>query len=252
MQKYNDAMKTIRLRSLEKYTSHFIWKCCVWEGVGDRTELQHIDPHSYGHNSVSFPFSWAAQTRALGPSLSGTWSSFQHLLSNWSENLNSNCNFPNRGPEDPLCLVLGTGSLYRISTPTDLNFLSPGLYNNLTSTLLLASVTISHSIQPLDSQGHILIFLDRMHLLFTQVHFLFWQLGRVGGQYTTKISKYKVRSFVWVLWHINLCGLFNAKAIFVQISVQFQTIQFSMSTQFNWQEHWYFKLISLFKQFNLV
>ena len=20
------------------------WKCCVWEGVGDRTELQHIDP----------------------------------------------------------------------------------------------------------------------------------------------------------------------------------------------------------------
>ena len=27
--------------------------------------------------------------------------------------------------------------------------------------------------------------LDRMHLLFTQVHFFFWQLGRVGGQYAT-------------------------------------------------------------------
>ena len=38
---------------------------------------------------------------------------------------------------------------------------------------------------PLDSQGHILIFLDRMNLLFTHVHFLFWLLGRVGGQYTT-------------------------------------------------------------------
>ena len=27
--------------------------------------------------------------------------------------------------------------------------------------------------------------LDRMHLLFTQMHILFWQLGRVGGQYAT-------------------------------------------------------------------
>ena len=41
-------------------------------------------------------------------------------------------------------------------------------------------------IQPVHGQGYnILIFLDRMHLLFTQVHFLFWQPGRVGGQYTT-------------------------------------------------------------------
>ena len=29
----------------------------------------------------------------------------------------------------------------------------------------------------------------------------------------------------WVLWHINLCWLFNAKSIFMQI-VQFQIIQF--------------------------
>ena len=33
----------------------------------------------------------------------------------------------------------------------------------------------------------------------------------------------------WVLWHINLCRLFNTKSIFMQI-VLFQTIQFSMST----------------------
>ena len=32
----------------------------------------------------------------------------------------------------------------------------------------------------------ILILLDRMHLLFTQVYFLFWQPDRVGGQYTTE------------------------------------------------------------------
>ena len=51
--------------------------------VGGWTELQHNDPHSYGHNSVSFPFSWAAQPGAWGPSLSGTLSSFQYLFSNW-------------------------------------------------------------------------------------------------------------------------------------------------------------------------
>ena len=61
----------------------------------------------------------------------------------------------------------------RIFSPTGLNLLSPGLYNNLTSTLLPASVTISHSIQPLDSQGYILIFLDRMNLLFIRAHFQF-------------------------------------------------------------------------------
>ena len=40
---------------LKKYTSHFIWKVlCVWEGVEDRTELQYIDPHSYGHQRWVF------------------------------------------------------------------------------------------------------------------------------------------------------------------------------------------------------
>ena len=82
--------------------------------------------------------------------------------------------------------LVGAGSLYGILSPTDLNFLSPGLYNNLTPTLP-ASVTISHSIQPIDSQCYILIFLNRMHLFFIQLHFLFWQLGRVGGQYATRL-----------------------------------------------------------------
>ena len=78
MQKHNDdTIKTSGHSSLKKYTSHFIWKgskgllkvllCERW--VGDWRELQHIDPLSYGHNSVSFPFSWAAQPGAWGPSL---------------------------------------------------------------------------------------------------------------------------------------------------------------------------------------
>ena len=52
----------------------------------------------------------------------------------------------------------------------------------------------------------------------------------------------------WVLRHINFCRLFNAKSIFMQI-VLFQIIQFSMSIQFNYQKHFYFKLFSLVKQF---
>ncbi len=51
-----------------------------------------------------------------------------------------------------------------------------------------------------------------------------------------------------VLWHINLCRLFNAKFIFMQI-VLFQTIQFNISTQFNFQKHFHFKL---FKQLYVI
>ena len=52
----------------------------------------------------------------------------------------------------------------------------------------------------------------------------------------------------WVLWHINLSRWFNAKSIFMKI-VLFQTIQFSMTTQYNCQKHFYFKQFKLFKQF---
>ena len=89
-------------------------KVLQWEGVGDWTELQHIDPpYSYGHNCVSFPFSWAAQPGAWEPSLSGTWSSFQHLLSNWSD-----LQLLNRGSWGPP--LLGAGFLYHILSPTGL------------------------------------------------------------------------------------------------------------------------------------
>ena len=109
MQKHNDAMKTSGYRSLAKYNSHFIIFYCVWEWVGDWTELQHMAIRVGVNNSVSFPFSWAAQPGAWGPSLSGTWSSFQHLLSN------SNCSV--EGPESPLhwVLVLSTASYFQLT-----------------------------------------------------------------------------------------------------------------------------------------
>ena len=61
----------------------------------------------------------------------------------------------------------------------------------------------SNSIQPVHGQGYILIFLDRMHLLFTQVHFLFWQLGR--GQYVIKLNYYYYYySYSWRVFHISV------------------------------------------------
>ena len=92
----------------------------------------------------------------------------------------------NRGPGGPASL--GHVPQSSIFSPTHLipnwlNFLCTSLYNSLTppSFLWASQITL---IQPVHGQGYILIFLDRMHLLFTQVHFLFWQPGRVGGQYT--------------------------------------------------------------------
>ena len=64
--------------------------------------------------------------------------------------------------------------------PNWLNFLCTELYNSLTSTFFLWASQIA-LIQLVHSQGYILIFLDRMHLLFTKVHFLFWQPSRVGS-----------------------------------------------------------------------
>ena len=94
---------------------------------------------------------------------------------------NCNCSIGAWGPT-----LLGAGFLYRILSPTD--FLCNELYNSSTSTFFLwASQTAL--IQPIHGQGYTLLFLDRMHLLFTQVRFLFWQPGRVVGQYTTAIWK---------------------------------------------------------------
>ena len=108
MQNHNDdtIIKTSDTVLLEKYTSHFIWKGCVWEGVGDRTELQHTDPHSYGHQHF-FPVLLGCSTGGLGPSLSGCWFSLPHLISNWSGLQTAQSWRPE-------------GSLYHILSPTGL------------------------------------------------------------------------------------------------------------------------------------
>ena len=82
--------------------------------------------------------------------------------------------------------MLGHGSHSSIFSPTDQNFLSPGLYNNLKFTYFQRASQFALSSTPRQSRSPPDIF-DRMHLLFTQVHFLFWLLGRVGGQYATPL-----------------------------------------------------------------
>ena len=42
-------------------------KVLLWEGVGDRTELQHIDPHSYGHQRSVFLILQGCSTGGPGP-----------------------------------------------------------------------------------------------------------------------------------------------------------------------------------------
>ena len=90
----------------------------------------------------------------------------------------------NRGPEGSLYWVLA------FSTASCLQLVwSPNcseLYNSSTSTFFLWASQIA-LVQPVHGQSYTLLFLDRMHLLFIQVHFLFWQPGRVVGQYTTII-----------------------------------------------------------------
>ena len=73
------------------------------------------------------------------------------------------------------------------------------LYNS-SPHLLLVGVTIWHSFNLSTVKAIISwLFLDRMHLLFTQVHFLFWQPGWVVGQYTT-ISHSVTFGYVTTFW----------------------------------------------------
>ena len=160
------------------------WKGREWEGVGDRTEQQHIDPHSYGQNSISFLFSWAAKPGAWGPSLSGCWFSLQHLFSN------CNCSIGGLRAHSAGCWL----SLPHLVSNW-LNFLCTELYNSSTSTFFLWR----HKSHSFHGQGYILIFLDWMHLLFTQMHFLFWQPGWAGGQYTTQ-REFAVQIDFFFLW----------------------------------------------------
>ena len=116
--------------SLKKYTSHLYCKVCVWEGVGDRTELQYIDPHSYGHQRCVFLI-----LLMLNGGLGAHSASFLYCI------LSPTGLVPklHRGSQGPL--LLGGGFLYPILSLTHL------ISNSLTSFLIeLYNSSIAHSI----------------------------------------------------------------------------------------------------------
>ena len=161
-----------RHSSLKKYTSHFIWKGSkglrmVLSVRGELETEQNcniLTSNSSGYSSISFPFSWAAQP--------GAWRAQPQL---------------------------GHGSHSSFFSPTDLNFLSPGLYNNLMPTYFLwaSQFTLNSTLQLSRLSPDLF---DWMHLLFTRVHFFFWQLGQC--QYVTTQDRVLWMGQVEV-WHLN-------------------------------------------------
>ena len=88
-------------------------KGCVWEGVGDQTELQYIDPHSYSHQYFVFLVLQSCSTEGPGAQLfAGWWLSLPHLVSNSSD---LQLNRRSLGP-----LLPGGGFLYHILSLTHL------------------------------------------------------------------------------------------------------------------------------------
>ena len=140
MQKHIQHNKDERTQFFKKYLSlhlkgfEMVTKgFTVWEVSRSLNKTAtYWPPNSSGYSSISFPFSWAAQPGA------------QPLLEH--------------------------GSRSSIFSPINLNFLSPGLYNNLTSTSFLWASQFTLNSTRRQSRLSPDIF-DQMHLLFTQVHF---------------------------------------------------------------------------------
>ena len=70
----------------------------MWEGVGDRTELQYVDPQSYGHQRCVFLVLLMLNRRPWRPTLLAFSTASYHQLV-WSPNSTG-------GPEVPFCWVV--------------------------------------------------------------------------------------------------------------------------------------------------
>ena len=164
MQKHIQHNKDERKQFFRKiYLSHFIRKwlrkgnerLCMRGELETEQKLQHIDTHSSGHCSISFPFSWAAQSGAWGPSLCWFWFSLLELehwlqtqISNWSD------------------------------------FLSHPGYIIIWRPPASCGVTIRTQFNPSAVKVIPRYLRPGAPVIYTGA-FLIWQLGRVGGQYVT-------------------------------------------------------------------
>ena len=92
LQHHNDTIiKTQEDFFINICTSHFIvrvrkglLKVCMWEGVGDRTELKYFDPHSYGRQCCVFLVLQGFSTGSPEAHSAGWWLSLLHLISIFS------------------------------------------------------------------------------------------------------------------------------------------------------------------------
>ena len=100
LRNHNDTMKTMT-QSFRKIYLSLYCKVCMWEGVGDRTELQHIDPHSYGHQHCVFLVLQGCSTGRPRAQLSTECCSLYRILS--LTHLISNSI---GGPKGPFCQVV--------------------------------------------------------------------------------------------------------------------------------------------------
>ena len=100
---HTDAMNNRRASEAffnKIYTPHLICNVCVREGVGDRTERQYFDPHSYGRQRCVF---LVLQSHSTGGPEAHSAGFLNHILSAISLNPNSSgaprvpsawCGFP--------------------------------------------------------------------------------------------------------------------------------------------------------------
>ena len=107
--------------------SKVLFKVLRWEGVEDRTELQYIDPHSYGHKRCVSLVLQGCSTEGLGPSLSGTCShSSIFSLTGLVSKLTG-------GPEGSFCRVVAFSTTYLLQllwSPTNRLLVFTELYNS--------------------------------------------------------------------------------------------------------------------------
>ena len=138
MQKHNDdKIKTRGYSSLEKYTSHFIRKGCVWEVSWRLNKDCNIltPPQLFWLSQPFFLVLLGCSTKSMGA--------------------------------QPL---LGHGSHSNIFSPTNWPSCRTGLNNNLSPTYFLRASQFTLNSTRRQSRLSPDIF-DRMHLLFIQVHF---------------------------------------------------------------------------------
>ena len=175
--------------SLEKYTSHTLfskglrkgwyWLCARGELETEQTAT-YWAPSSSDHSSTSSLFCLAAQPGSWGPKPSvWCWLSLRRLVPNCDWNSNCDCNWNRTLPASKSnCICNSNWTL----SATD----SSRLWQLFVVHLLPVSERINHVHR---SRWYSDI-LDRMHLLFTQVHLLID--GSVEGQYATKRLYYKL------------------------------------------------------------